>query len=173
MNNVHLWSTFVRVDTPTPPHPYTSCSFICFPRALVVILKDYTSVVAAAVMRRHFNERTVGCLRKGNRRILLWESGTSPLIAWLSLSRSLSRSLHSHVCRQSLKELEARFRAAVQFQKSTSFCFSVSFFVEFKASAAEGFVTTTTPTVPFCCDRHGETRNKPSKVAEGLNGVGK
>lgn len=86
------------------------CSFICFPCTIVVIFEGMS--VAARVMCRYFSEWTLSCLRKGTGGIFLWDWSASPLIAWLSLSRSGSRSLHSHVCghRNSTRVSDLLFR---------------------------------------------------------------
>lgn len=72
------------------------------------------------------SEWTLSCLRKGTGGIFLWDWSASPLIARLSLSRSCSRSLHSHVCSHRkptrISELQFRSRKPAPGSFSAYFC---------------------------------------------------
>ena len=130
------------------------CSFICFPCTIVVIFEGMS--VAARVMCRYFSEWTLSCLRKGTGGIFLWDWSASPLIAWLSLSRSGSRSLHSHVCghRNSTRVSDLLFRPRNVAPGSIS-----AFFCEGKKRTVVGRVNS--PRCYFLIDMEKHQLNDP------------
>lgn len=163
INNAHLWSRFVRSASPC-----SSCSFICFPRADVVILKEDVSLVAAGVMCRYSNEWMVDCLQMGISNSAGSEAPPLWSLGWVCVGAGAARFTRTFAFsrqRNSRRISERLFSS----RNAARFHFFCASFCGVKCRHNGRFCQIS---VPIFGDRHEETRNKPCKVAEGLNRFG-